>query len=183
MAGGGYALAAQQAAAHGMPAHGVPMQGQPLYPPAFGGGQGVYPMKPGAGPYQQVPAGPPGFMPPGMAAPGYPPMVQKRTPLDRALHPGMLVKLIACLGLDLMGDATYFVPGLGEGLDVAWAPAQAIALKMMFRYTALPALGFTEEILPGTDIMPSATLGWLLEVLAPDNGCTRAIGIRSDYSP
>lgn len=106
-----------------------------------------------------------------------------RTKMERAMHPAMMVKLVACLGLDLMGDATYFLPGLGETFDIAWAPAQAIAMKMMFRYYALPAFGFTEEILPGTDIIPSATLGWLVEVCAPDNGFTRAVGIRSDYSP
>merc|ERR1740121_2271319 len=130
------------------------------------------------------PMGPPGFMPPGVAPAGYGyGQVAPRTPMQRALHPGMIVKLIACLGLDLMGDASYFIPGLGEGIDLAYAPAQAIALKMMFRYSALPALGFVEEILPGTDIIPSATIGWMLEVFAPDNGCTRALGIRSDYSP
>merc|ERR1719491_1033796 len=150
----------------------------------FGGGPKFGASPPNA--YTGVPTGPPGFMPPGVlpGPGGYAPgMVPQRTPMQRALHPGMIVKLVACLGLDLMGDATYFIPGLGEGLDLAYAPAQALALKMMFRYSALPALGFVEEILPGTDIVPSATIGWLLEVLTPDGPCARSMGVRSDYSP
>jgi len=121
----------------------------------------------------------------GVASPSPQVLEQKvtRTPMERALHPAMMIKLIACLGLDLMGDATYFLPGLGEGIDLAYAPAQAIALKMMFNYNALPIAGFTEEILPGTDIIPSATIGWLLQVCAPDNSMTRAVGIRSAWNP
>lgn len=168
---GAYALAAQQAAAHGMPAHGMPGKPPPGQQPLFGGV-----------PSAPAPMAGPGGVP--MAGPGCDPYVMpRRTPMQRAFHPGMVVKLIACVGLDLMGDASYFIPGLGEGIDIAYAPAQAIALKMMFHYSGLPILGFTEEILPGTDIIPSATIGWLLEVLAPDNKITRAIGIRSDYSP
>jgi len=176
MMAAGYALAAQHAAAHGMPVHAVPgsQQGRPArgglpqkksswQKPVLGAVVGQAPTSPVAGT----------------------PVVAKatRTPMERALHPSMMLKGLACIGLDLMGDASYLLPGLGEELDLAYAPAQAIALKMMFRYTALPALGFTEEILPGTDIMPSATFGWLLEVFAPDNSFTRAIGIRSDASP
>lgn len=103
-----------------------------------------------------------------------------RTPSQRMQAPGMTMKLLACLCLDLMGDATYLMPGLDEEVDVAYAPAMAIALKMMFRYHALAGFGFTEEILPFTDAIPTATLGWFLDVGAPDNCFTRAIGIRSD---
>lgn len=176
MSAGGYSLTPQQPPVQGMPAGGS----KPFFGGMFGGSapQQQYAM----GPRGQQLAGPPGFMPPGAAPAGYG-QTMSPTPSQRAMRPAMIVKLIACLGLDLMGDATYFIPGLGEGIDLAYAPAQAIALKMMFRYSALPALGFVEEILPGTDIIPSATLGWMLEVFAPDNGVFRAIGVRSDYSP
>merc|ERR1711904_468810 len=43
-----------------------------------------------------------------------------------------LAKLLACLGLDFAGSASYLLPVLGEGIDLAYAPAQAIALKMLF---------------------------------------------------
>jgi len=106
-----------------------------------------------------------------------------RSPSQRAWAPGMTMKLLACLCLDLLGDATYLMPGLDEEVDLAYAPAQSIALKMMFHYSALPSLGFVEEILPFTDAVPTATLGWLLDVFSPDTGLTRFIGIRSDDNP
>lgn len=106
---------------------------------------------------------------------------KKRTPMERAMTPSQMMKLLACIGLDLCGDASYFIPGLGEGIDIAYAPAQGIALKMLYSYNTVAVVGFVEEILPGmTDILPTATIGWLLEVFAPDNMCTRAIGIRHD---
>jgi len=113
--------------------------------------------------------------------PGKEPVV--RTPWQRACAPGVTMKLLACLCLDALGDATYLLPGLDEEVDFVYAPAMSIALKMMFRYSALPGLGFTEEILPFTDAIPTATIGWFLDVFSPDSECARCIGIRSDENP
>jgi hypothetical protein len=195
-AAGGYALAAQQAMGRGVPSHmiptGPPIPGVPAQQQQGRKGsknsnqqnQGLLSMFGGAKTktkQKSTQSANPSAPPPAVA--NLPPQKLTRTPTERALTPAMMIKLLACLGLDIMGDATYFMPGLGEGLDLAYAPAQAIALKMMFRYTALPVVGFVEEILPGTDILPSATIGWLLEVCAPDTPMMRAVGIRSDYSP
>ena len=54
---------------------------------------------------------------------------------------------------------------VGEGFDVAWAPIQTIMIMAMYDHVApnLKYLSFVEEILPLTDIVPSATIGWLYE--------------------
>jgi hypothetical protein len=54
---------------------------------------------------------------------------------------------------------------VGEGLDLAWAPAQTILIMAMYDATSpnLKYVSFVEEILPFTDIVPSATIGWACE--------------------
>jgi hypothetical protein len=67
--------------------------------------------------------------------------------------------------MDLIGCASYGLPFLGEVLDVIWAPISAIIFYFTFR-GRIGVMGaifdFTEEILPGTDIIPSFTIAWFL---------------------
>ena len=74
-----------------------------------------------------------------------------------------LLKLLACLAVDVIGFASYLIPGVGELGDVGWAPFQAYFLYFMFGGARIAAVGFFEEILPGTDFVPTATLGWISE--------------------
>ena len=78
-------------------------------------------------------------------------------------------KLVVSLIIDAIGSASYLLPVVGEGLDVAWAPSQTILLMAMYDEVSpnLKYLSFVEEILPLTDIVPSATLGWLLQFAYP----------------
>ncbi|CAK0860160.1 unnamed protein product [Prorocentrum cordatum] len=66
-------------------------------------------------------------------------------------------KLLACLGLDLMGNGAPagFIPAAGEVTDVVFAPASAVALKMMFNSNAIALIGLAEELGPYTDILPT----------------------------
>jgi len=62
-----------------------------------------------------------------------------------------------------MGNATYLIPLLGEGFDLIWGPMQCVMMGAMFDKT-MPAakwLGLAEEVLPMTDVIPSATLSWI----------------------
>ena len=70
-----------------------------------------------------------------------------------------------CLLLDLIGSSSYLIPLVGEGFDLAWAPMQTILIMAMYDGIApnLKYLSFVEEILPFTDIVPSATIGWAVE--------------------
>jgi hypothetical protein len=77
----------------------------------------------------------------------------------------MYQRLILSLFIDLIGSASYLLPVVGEGLDLAWAPTQTILIMAMYDSTSpnLKYVSFLEEILPFTDIVPSATIGWACE--------------------
>lgn len=77
----------------------------------------------------------------------------------------MWTKLLLSLAIDLIGSASYMLPIVGEVLDVAWAPTQTILLMAMYDHVTshLQYVSFFEEILIFTDIVPSATIGWLVE--------------------
>jgi len=74
--------------------------------------------------------------------------------------------LIFCLFMDLIGYATYAVPVFGEIGDIFWAPLSAIIFFLSFGgwKGALGGIGnFIEELLPGTDFIPSFTIMWFLQ--------------------
>jgi hypothetical protein len=70
-------------------------------------------------------------------------------------------KLMIAIGIDLLGYLSYLIPGLAEFADVAIAPISAILVYIFFN-KKLKWAGFTffEEILPFTDVIPSATIAW-----------------------
>lgn len=71
---------------------------------------------------------------------------------------------------DFLGVLTYIIPVLGESFDIVWAPISAGLLSQMYGMTPLVAVGFLEEILPGTDFIPTATIGWIAQytTILPD---------------
>lgn len=67
--------------------------------------------------------------------------------------------------LDLLGMFTYTIPIIGELGDIIYAPIYGISIFMMYRLRVGSAAlggvaGFTEEILPWTDFVPSALIMW-----------------------
>jgi hypothetical protein len=78
---------------------------------------------------------------------------------------GMWSKLFLSLFIDLIGSSSYLLPVVGEGIDLAWAPTQTIMIMAMYDSTTpnLKYVSFLEEVLPFTDIVPSATIGWACE--------------------
>ena len=79
---------------------------------------------------------------------------------------GRQPSLLFCITMDLVGYASYAIPVLGEISDIFWAPLSAIIFFLSFggRRGALGAMGnFVEEIVPGTDFIPSFTIMWLLQ--------------------
>merc|ERR1712071_72883 len=77
----------------------------------------------------------------------------------------MIPKLLFCLAIDFIGSSSYLMPLLGETTDIVWAPIQAILVAALFDEISpnLKYLAFVEELLPFTDVIPTATLGWLKE--------------------
>jgi hypothetical protein len=74
--------------------------------------------------------------------------------------------LIFCIVMDLIGYATYAIPFFGEIADIIWAPLSAMIFFVSFGgwKGVLGGLGnFIEELLPGTDFIPSFTIMWFLQ--------------------
>jgi len=66
--------------------------------------------------------------------------------------------------LDAIGVATSFIPGVGEIFDILWAPYAAKKMREMFpgeKGKIASVIVFIEEIIPGTDFIPTFTLMWL----------------------
>ena len=74
--------------------------------------------------------------------------------------------LVFCLLMDLVGYASFSIPVLGEFLDLFWAPVSSIIFMISFSSWkgVLGGIGnFFEELLPGTDFIPSFTIMWLIQ--------------------
>lgn len=72
--------------------------------------------------------------------------------------------LLLCLVMDFIGYATYSVPIFGEIADLFWAPISSLIFFRLFggwKGAVGGIFNFIEEILPGTDFIPSFTLMWL----------------------
>jgi hypothetical protein len=72
--------------------------------------------------------------------------------------------LLFCIVMDLIGCASYALPGLGEFTDIVWAPVSGIIFFFAFggwKGAFGGLFNFTEEILPGTDFIPTFTIAWI----------------------
>lgn len=73
-------------------------------------------------------------------------------------------KLFASLLLDAVGYLSFLIPGLGEFIDLFWAPASAYIMTKMYKGNKGKiggAISFLEEIMPGMDVIPTFTLMWM----------------------
>ena len=72
--------------------------------------------------------------------------------------------LFFCIVMDLIGMGTYAIPIFGELADFAWAPVSAMIFYFTFggrKGMIGGVLNFVEEILPGTDVIPTFTITWI----------------------
>eukprot|EP00614_Pseudopedinella_elastica_P016585 CAMPEP_0172644646 /NCGR_PEP_ID=MMETSP1068-20121228/239319_1 /TAXON_ID=35684 /ORGANISM="Pseudopedinella elastica, Strain CCMP716" /LENGTH=201 /DNA_ID=CAMNT_0013458851 /DNA_START=229 /DNA_END=834 /DNA_ORIENTATION=- len=83
-------------------------------------------------------------------------------PSDADYEQEKATKLILSLLIDLVGYSSYLLPALGEAGDVAWAPISAGLIQYLYGNGLLSAFGFAEELLPGLDFIPTATIGWFI---------------------
>ena len=77
---------------------------------------------------------------------------------------GKIKKLLLGLLFDGIGMISLLMPGVGPALDLLWAPVSAWLITRMYPGRAGKAAGFIafiEEVLPGTDIVPTFTLMWI----------------------
>ena len=77
-----------------------------------------------------------------------------------------LPSLAFCIVMDLLGCASFTIPLFGEVFDLAWAPISALIYMRTFggvKGFLGGGLNFIEELLPGTDIIPTFTLTWMAQ--------------------
>lgn len=76
------------------------------------------------------------------------------------------IKLGLAVLIDLIGVATYMIPGIGESIDLFWAPISGLFIFMLFPSRKLLAFGgAVEEMIPFTDFMPTAIIAWGLDYI------------------
>lgn len=73
-------------------------------------------------------------------------------------------KLLLGLFMDAVGMLSYVIPGIGETIDIVWAPISAFILTKIYpgKVGKVGAIvNFVEELSPGLDIIPTYTLTWI----------------------
>ena len=79
---------------------------------------------------------------------------------------GVLPNIVICILMDLVGYASFVIPGLGEFSDIIWAPVSGFVFYKLFggKIGLIGGiLNFIEEILPFTDFIPSFTIAWFIK--------------------
>ncbi|MGZ5285689.1 MAG: hypothetical protein ACXWB9_00825 [Flavisolibacter sp.] len=91
---------------------------------------------------------------------------RKQYPRYEPVKQKPLPSLSFCIAMDLLGYASFAIPFFGEFFDLLWAPFSALIYMRTFggaKGLFGGAFAFLEEILPGTDIIPTFTITWFLE--------------------
>lgn len=73
-----------------------------------------------------------------------------------------------CLFMDIAGMATYAIPVFGEWIDIFWAPLSAFIFYVSFGGKTGKVgsiINLIEEILPGTDFIPTFTLAYIYQYI------------------
>ena len=73
-----------------------------------------------------------------------------------------LPSLWLCILIDLIGMLSYVIPGIGELMDIVWAPIPAFLFSMLFGGAKGTIIAFLEEILPFTDAIPTFTITYFI---------------------
>lgn len=86
--------------------------------------------------------------------------------------------LLFCIVMDLIGYATYAIPGLAEFADIIWAPISGFIFYKAFggwKGAFGGLFNFAEELLPGTDFIPSFTIMWIMQYAGRKKTATTVI--------
>lgn len=64
---------------------------------------------------------------------------------------------------DAIGMLSFIIPGIGEFSDIIWAPVSAWLMTRLYKGKMGQAAGlvtFVEELIPGSDFIPTFTIMW-----------------------
>lgn len=79
-------------------------------------------------------------------------------------------KLAAAIAIDLIGFFINFIPVLGGISDAIWAPMSGFLIFLLFpNRKGMAMFGVAEEIMPFTDIIPTAMMTWRKEYVKYGN--------------
>ncbi len=71
------------------------------------------------------------------------------------------LKLIFAFMIDMLGLLSAFIPVAGGTTDIIWGPISGLLIFVLFPKRKYMAIGgMVEEMLPFTDIVPTACLTW-----------------------
>jgi len=79
----------------------------------------------------------------------------------------------------VLGSSSEILPIVGEFTDILYAPIAASLLRSLYGSNVIFALEFAEEILPFTDIIPLATLCWVVDTFFADSDLARTLQLGS----
>tara|TARA_R110000796_G_scaffold88850_6_gene192093 strand:- start:164555 stop:164857 length:303 start_codon:yes stop_codon:yes gene_type:complete len=87
------------------------------------------------------------------------------------------------LGLlfDAMGLLSFVIPGIGEFSDIIWAPISAWLMTKLYKGKIGQAAGlvtFVEELIPGSDFIPTFTLMWFYTYVFKSSKSAKAIEVK-----
>jgi hypothetical protein len=86
---------------------------------------------------------------------------KRKSQLKKQYENEKMLKLVAAIFIDIFGVLSYVIPGLGEIFDLVLAPISAILVYVLFgKKLKWAAFTFLEEMMPMTDVIPSATIAW-----------------------
>lgn len=74
------------------------------------------------------------------------------------------LKLALSILFDIIGYASFIIPGVGELIDIVWAPLAAYCMTKMYKGTegkVAAVISFLEEAMPGLDVIPTFSIMWI----------------------
>lgn len=89
--------------------------------------------------------------------------------------------LSVCVAIDLIGDTSFLLPGVGEVEDLIWAPLSSLIVFRIFGSETLATVNFVKELLPVSDILPLATIAWLLENIYSDSDIAKLLALDRNH--
>lgn len=86
--------------------------------------------------------------------------------------------LLLGLFFDAIGMLSYLFPGIGEFLDIIWAPLAGWLMSRMYKGKVgqgAAVVTFIEEMIPGLDVIPTFTIMWFYTYILKTSKVDRVI--------
>mmetsp|Transcript_90961 Transcript_90961/g.241596 ORF Transcript_90961/g.241596 Transcript_90961/m.241596 type:complete len:125 (-) Transcript_90961:71-445(-) len=94
-----------------------------------------------------------------------------------SLHNEPRTLLVVSLIVDVVGMMSFLILLSGQMTDMLWAPLSGLFLHFFFGSFLMTSLGCVEELLPFTDLVPSASAAWALAHCESLGPLRKALGI------